>query len=105
MACLQVLSPQFSRGHPLDMHLYISEQRDWRKAAAAEQPVWTADNVPLAEGGEARGSSFLYRPSPAVQNNGSVWVHAVFTPAGAPNDPNGAPPGGEARLASAERRI
>lgn len=94
IARLQVLSPQFSRGHPLDMHLYISEQREWRKAAAAEQPVWTADNVGLAEPGEARGSSVVYRPSPAVQANCSVWLHAVFTPAGAPTDPNGAPQAG-----------
>lgn len=83
----QMLSPLLPRGHPLDMHLFISEKRDWRTAAAAEQPVWTASNVPLGEAGTARGGSYIYRPSPAVQNNGSVWVHAVFTPSGASPNP------------------
>jgi hypothetical protein len=83
----QVLSPLLPRGHPLDMHLFISEQPDWRAAASDGEPVWTASNVPLGEPGPARGSSYVYRPSPAVQNNGSVWVHAVFTPAGASPSP------------------
>ncbi len=85
----QVLSPLLPRGHPLDMHLFISEKRDWRTAAAAEEPVWTASNVPLGEPGPARGETYVYRPSPAVQNNGSVWVHAVFTPTGASPSPKG----------------
>lgn len=84
----QVLSPLLPRGHPVDMHLFISEKRDWRTAASADEPVWVASNLALGEPGVTRGGSYIYHPSPAVQNNGSVWVHAVFTPAGASPSPN-----------------
>ena len=69
------------------MHLFISEKRDWRTAASADEPVWVASNLALGEPGVTRGGSYIYHPSPTVQNNGSVWVHAVFTPAGASPSP------------------
>ena len=86
----QFLTPQFPRGQPLDCHLYVSEAADWRDAAAAGTPVWTAGDVPLAEPGVVRQHSHVYRPSPAVHNNGSVFVHAVFTLPGASPNPTGA---------------
>lgn len=59
----QVLSPRLFKGHPLDMHLYLSERPTWQDAVAAEQPVWTAADVPLAEAGVQRTAEFVYRPS------------------------------------------
>lgn len=60
---MQALSPQFPKGHPLDMHLFISEHKSWRSAAADGQPVWTAGDVPLAEAGVNRQHTAVYRPS------------------------------------------
>ncbi|KAL4425896.1 hypothetical protein ABPG75_009912 [Micractinium tetrahymenae] len=79
--------PQFGRSHPLDMHLFLSESRSWRGAASAGPALWVASDVPLAESGVKRDFSYVYRPSKAVQNNGSVFVHAVFTPTGASPNP------------------
>jgi hypothetical protein len=140
--------PQFPKGHPLDMHLFLTEQPEWRAAAQAEQPIWVASDVPLAEPGVTREFDYVYRPSEvgagsgagswdaacscgcwcqpgvhsaaatslfvvgyvvwpdlqapdcctlpwvaqAVQNNGSVYVHLVFTPTGASPNPTGEPP-------------
>lgn len=86
----QVLSPQFPRGHPLDLHLFISEQPDWQRAAADEAPAWTARDLALGMPGVVKQGAVAYRPSPAVQNNGSVFVHAVFTPTGASPNPTSA---------------
>lgn len=76
------LQPRLAKHTPLDMHLYISEKPSWHVAARHGDPVWVASDVELAGGGE-HTFSYLYHPSQAVQNNGSVWVHAVFTPPGA----------------------
>ena len=68
----QVLTPQFTKGHPLDAHLFISEQPDWRVAAAG-QPVWTTADVPLAEAGVLRRGVHVYRPSPVRCVGGWRW--------------------------------
>jgi hypothetical protein len=81
------LTPRLPRGHPLDMHLYISEEASWQAVAAAATPIWSTFEVPLAEQQEPRRLQYVYRPSPAVQANGSVYVHAVFVPTGASPNP------------------
>lgn len=89
---LQMLVPRLPRGHPLDMHLYLSERDSWQAVAETEQPIWTATDFGLAESDVSRHFSYTYRPSAAVQNNGSVFVHAVFVPTGASPNPKGAQP-------------
>jgi len=74
------------RGTPMDVHFYISENGDWRNAASKQTPVWTAEGIPLGMG-DSLIHPYVYYPSPRVQNNGSVYVHAVFTPSGASPDP------------------
>ena len=84
------ISPLLSRGDPIDVHCYISEKEDWKDAVTSGEPIWLERDVPLATG-EPRLGTYLYRPSLAVQNNGSVYFHAVFTPPGAsanPTDPD-----------------
>lgn len=71
------------------MHLYISEEASWQAVAAAATPIWSTFEVPLAEQQEPRRLQYVYRPSPAVQANGSVYVHAVFVPTGASPNPKG----------------
>lgn len=77
------VTPRFHKGHPMDVHLFLSESSRWQKAAAAGPPVWVASDVPLAEPGTKHEFAYTYHPSQAVQNNASVYVHAVFTPTGA----------------------
>ncbi|KAL4445724.1 hypothetical protein ABPG77_008923 [Micractinium sp. CCAP 211/92] len=80
-------TPQFGRSHPLDVHLFLSESRSWRAAAGAGPALWVASDVPLAEPNVKRQLAYVYHPSKAVQNNGSVYVHAVFTPTGGSPNP------------------
>jgi hypothetical protein len=81
------LSPRLARSTPVDVHVFISETDSWRAAAAnGAPPVWLQRDVPLGST-QPQHFRYTYRPSPAVQNNGSVFVHAVFTPPGAPADP------------------
>ena len=84
-----MLLPRLPRGHPLDCHVFLSESPDWAAGATGGTPLWVASDVALAEAGVKREFDYVYHPSPAVQNNGSVWVHAVFTPLGASPDPKG----------------
>lgn len=84
---VKMLVPRLPRGHPLDMHLYLSERDSWQAVAESEQPIWTATDFGLAESDVSRHFSYTYRPSAAVQNNGSVFVHAVFVPTGASPNP------------------
>ncbi|GAB4824016.1 hypothetical protein N2152v2_011062 [Parachlorella kessleri] len=80
------LAPRFAKHTPMDAHFFISEEPSWRAAARSSDPVWVASDVELAGGKEQR-YTYVYRPSHAVQHNGSVWVHAVFTPPGASPSP------------------
>jgi hypothetical protein len=83
------LTPMLPRGTPIDMYMYISENNNWKEVVASQEenpPIWVEKGIPLASG-EPRYSTHVYRPSPAVQNNGSVYVHAVFTPFGASPNP------------------
>ena len=80
------LAPRFAKHTPMDAHFFISEEPSWRAAATGSDPIWVASDVELAGSKEQR-YSYVYRPSQAVQHNGSVWVHAVFTPPGASPSP------------------
>ena len=81
-----ILSPLFSKGTLVDVHMFISENSNWKEAVATTPPVWVEPNVPLGAG-EPRHSLYMYHPSPEVQNNGSVYIHAVITPPGASPNP------------------
>ncbi|EFN57413.1 hypothetical protein CHLNCDRAFT_142853 [Chlorella variabilis] len=59
----RIVSPRLPRGHPLDMHLFISEEASWQAVAAQAQPVWLAADVALAEPDVKREATFVYRPS------------------------------------------
>lgn len=83
------LTPMLSRGTPVDMYMYISENENWKDVVTLSNenpPIWVEKGIPLASG-EPRYSTHTYRPSKAVQNNGSVYVHAIFTPYGASPNP------------------
>ena len=80
------LRPTLGPESPMDVHVYVSEKSDWKQAAHLEEPVWMESSVLLASG-KPRHYAYTYRPSATVQSNGSVYVHAIFTPPGASSDP------------------
>jgi len=83
------LTPMLSRGTPVDMYMYISENENWKDAVTSSDenpPIWVEKGIPLASG-QPRYSTYTYRPSKAVQNNGSAYVHTIFTPFGASPNP------------------
>jgi len=78
------IAPKFLKNHPFDVHFYISEQAEWFDAVAqGTDPVWYLSDIPLADQTVDLQKNIQYTPSELVQTNGSVYVHAVFTPPGA----------------------
>lgn len=98
-----MLNPMMSKGTPVDVHFFLTDtssesgisgglgggmQPTWFQIAERDiEPLWVAKNVPVAEG-EQRVFEYVYRPSKDALNNGSVLIHAVFTPAGASPNPS-----------------
>ncbi|KFM27526.1 Cleft lip and palate transmembrane protein 1 [Auxenochlorella protothecoides] len=78
--------PRLARSTPVDVHVYISEANDWQASAKQGPPLWSATEFELGTG-STQATALVYAPSHAVQNNGSVFFHAVFTPSGASPDP------------------
>lgn len=78
--------PRLPRGAPADLHMFLAEDSDWLAVAHAQSPIWVVQEFALGSGA-AQEKTVRYRPSPDVQNNGSLWVHTVFTPPGASPDP------------------
>mmetsp|Transcript_13857 Transcript_13857/g.24278 ORF Transcript_13857/g.24278 Transcript_13857/m.24278 type:complete len:620 (+) Transcript_13857:140-1999(+) len=81
-------SPKFIKGQLVDMYVFLTEQDvvpDGRFNMA--DLVWSETGIRLAEA-DARNVSINYEPSPAVQHNGSVFIHAVFAKAGATINPD-----------------
>lgn len=57
------LVPKYYRSHPLDVHVYVSEQPRWQDAAKGEEPVWVAPDVALAGSGPPHTFTYAYHPS------------------------------------------
>lgn len=81
------LAPALSPGALVDVHVFVSEHSEWRLSAGQDSPVWVASDVPLARVDKAIEKTYYYSPSPSVQNNGTVYVHAIFTPPGGSPNP------------------
>lgn len=82
----EMLQPRLGRGTAMDAHMFVSELEDWRAAVASGGPVHVAPGFELGLG-PAQAFSYVYRPSQAVRNNGSLFFHTVFTPPGASPSP------------------
>eukprot|EP00879_Flechtneria_rotunda_P011525 GHRR01012039.1.p1 GENE.GHRR01012039.1~~GHRR01012039.1.p1 ORF type:complete len:411 (+),score=98.64 GHRR01012039.1:68-1234(+) len=70
----------YRKGDLLDIHVYLSESSFMRDPAAA-QFVWSQHGVGLATAKE-RTFTHIYKPSKAVQNNGTLYAHVLFTRSG-----------------------
>ncbi|KDD74795.1 Cleft lip and palate transmembrane protein 1, partial [Helicosporidium sp. ATCC 50920] len=80
------LVPRLGRGTPVDVHVFLSTEPMWRLAAQASAPLWSATNLPLGSFAET-GASLDFAVPESVRRNGTAWVHAVITRAGASPDP------------------
>ncbi|KAK9822470.1 hypothetical protein WJX81_006087 [Elliptochloris bilobata] len=79
--------PKLLQGTPVDMALYLSEQPVFSDFGSKESLIWRETDLLLGQGSE-RTAVYTYRPSQAVQNNASVYLHAYFAPTGLPVDPS-----------------
>ena len=76
------VSPMYRKGDLVDMYVYITEEHMLQHPPLSAL-VWEEKDLPLATL-QPRNQTVLYRPSIAVQNNGSLFVHTLFTRAGVP---------------------
>lgn len=70
-------APALNRSDAVSLRVYISESKTLDTYSLQQQPVWELLDFVLPLRVE-RTSVVTYKPSKAVQNNGSVWVHAMF---------------------------
>ncbi|XP_074575026.1 uncharacterized protein LOC141831544 [Curcuma longa] len=86
----QLMSNMFTRGEPLDMWVYLSENEKFKDFGKEDALVWHETNIPYAVWGPSsfRSLSLKYYPSEVVKNNGSLYAHVFFARSGYPPDPN-----------------
>ncbi|GBF90245.1 hypothetical protein Rsub_03378 [Raphidocelis subcapitata] len=84
--------PLYVRGELLDLRVFLSEAPRLESFKDG-QLIWQQNNVPLGTAPESK-FTYTYTPSEAVKNNGSVYLHAVFSIAGSnPEAREELPPG------------
>ncbi|KAI3450959.1 hypothetical protein Pfo_007624 [Paulownia fortunei] len=83
------ISNLFHKGEPLDMWLYLSEQKKFNDFGSEGALVWQETNIPYAvwTAESSRTLSLKYYPSEALKNNGSLYAHVFFARSGYPPDP------------------
>ncbi|KAK9791843.1 hypothetical protein WJX73_009711 [Symbiochloris irregularis] len=83
-----MLVPKFQRGFNFDLTVFLSEsevydlQRGWNDQNAM---IWQERELALGQFTD-RVKTVTYRPSKAVQNNGTLFLHTFFHPAGSSLD-------------------
>jgi len=82
----EMLVPKFQRSLPVDLSVFLSEYPDLRNLTSNDELVWRETDLPLATASQ-RSQTVVYSPSKAVQNNGTLYVHALFIPSGVSTDP------------------
>jgi len=78
--------PKYSKGSLVDMYCFISE-KNYLSDFDMSELIWSETGIELAMS-DQRNYTFIYEPSKAVQNNGSVYLHAVFVKSGLPINRN-----------------
>ncbi|KXZ49948.1 hypothetical protein GPECTOR_18g106 [Gonium pectorale] len=80
--------PAFERGQLVDMYMFLSERPRYSNLHFdMADLVWSETGVGLGLPTEIRKYDYVYEPSEAVKNNGSVWIHLVLVRAGEPLQP------------------
>ncbi len=71
--------PAFNKSDAFDVYVYFSEYPALAPSTYEEEsPVWTVRDVPFAGPGVDLSAHIVYKPSDAVQHNGSLFAHAIF---------------------------
>lgn len=84
------LMPMFRKGDRVDMYMFISEEPHIRHYGQHEHElVWIEKAIAMTVE-DPRQLTYTYRPSEAVHNNGSVYLHVLFAVPGMSID-NGSP--------------
>lgn len=77
--------PKYAKGDSVDMYLYLSDS-PYLRVYDPDSLVWEERGLHLAAEPDTKLKTITYYPSKHVQNNGSVYLHAVFALANAPID-------------------
>ncbi|GFH23635.1 uncharacterized protein HaLaN_21276 [Haematococcus lacustris] len=83
--------PKFNKGELVDCYVFLTETASVRGGHYdLADLIWSETSVALAAQ-DPRNISYVYEPSKNVQNNGSLYLHAVLAKAGEtinPADPD-----------------
>lgn len=77
--------PKYDKSTPVDMYVYLSEA-PYLRSYNPNDLVWEEHGLSLAAEADTKLKTITYKPSKNVQNNGSIYIHAVFALANAPID-------------------
>eukprot|EP00850_Spirogloea_muscicola_P017577 SM000152S01565 [mRNA] locus=s152:275605:280036:- [translate_table: standard] len=80
----------FAPDERLDVWVYVSEDPAFADLGSEEALVWYESSLPYAshKPGNERTSQYSYKPSHAVQHNGTVYAHIFVARTGYSPDPN-----------------
>ncbi|GIL76805.1 hypothetical protein Vretimale_8728 [Volvox reticuliferus] len=75
--------PAFKRGTTVDMHLFLTENFRRGHRIESSELIWSEEGVMLGDTALKRKSTYIYKPSNAVKNNGSAYLLMVLAKEGA----------------------
>eukprot|EP00884_Botryococcus_braunii_P022883 jgi/Botrbrau1/9279/Bobra.0111s0007.1 len=81
----QLYRPSVTKDTSLDISFYFTEGEE---AIDVARPVWKLENIPWANTKQEVTKKVEYHPSKAVQNNETLYVHALLVESGYPLDPH-----------------
>jgi hypothetical protein len=72
-----------------DLWVYVSEESQFTNFGNEKALIWHETNIPYAvwTPDSVRHKKFTYRPSEAVQHNGTLYAHVFFARSGFSPDP------------------
>ncbi|KAF5833872.1 transmembrane protein [Dunaliella salina] len=82
-------APKFSKGTSVDMYLFVNER--WHVPQGRydmKDLLWSEEGLPLADPESVRQKSVDISIPPAVQRNGTLYMHVVFAKTGKTIDPD-----------------
>ncbi|GFR48649.1 hypothetical protein Agub_g10603 [Astrephomene gubernaculifera] len=77
--------PAFQRGELVVVYVFLKEDNRYPgNNFDMADLIWSETGFKLGSSTEQRNLTYVYEPSQAVKNNGSVWLHVVLAAEGAP---------------------
>ncbi|GIL55662.1 hypothetical protein Vafri_11205 [Volvox africanus] len=75
--------PAFKRGAKVDMHLFLTENFHRGHRIKTSELIWSEEGVIMGDNTLKRKHTYIYKPSYAAKNNGSVYLLMVLAKEGA----------------------